>query len=302
MSWKTILISKSDKISLKNGQLLVTTQEKQLSFAIEDINCVMLENNYTLITTQILSRLVANDVFIIVCDDKHNPSGIVLSLNQHWRPLEIFERQMQMTQDFKDHLRMLIIKQKISNYIVVLEQCNGSEKSLNTLKAFFNTVQMGDATNREGLASKVFFREIYGSAFIRHEDDGINNALNYGYKIIASAITRSLNKYGLNSYLGIFHRGKTNPFNLSYDFIEPFRPLIDWWVYMNNEMLVEKLSYNQRLELINVLNYEISLDNKLMTITTAINFMIKSFVTCLKLEMPTKLLLPTLLQQYWENE
>lgn len=73
-------------------------------------------------------------------------------------------------------------------------------------------------------------------------------------------------------------------------------------MHNNHEEIFNNLSYNQRLELINVLNYEISLDNKIMTITTAIDFMIKSFVTCLKLEMPTKILLPTVLVQCLENE
>ena len=100
MSWRTVFISKFDKISLKNNQLLVSKEDKQLYFSLSDINCVILENNYTLITTQILSKLVANDAFVIVCDEKHDPSGIVLSLNQHWRPLEIFEKQIKMTDDF----------------------------------------------------------------------------------------------------------------------------------------------------------------------------------------------------------
>jgi len=102
------------------------------------------------------------------------------------------------------------------------------ETSIETIERFIKTLVFGDETNREGLAAKVFFRELYGSNFIRFSDDGINNALNYGYKILTGAISRTISKYGLNNYLGLFHIGKTNPYNLACDFIEPLRPLVDY--------------------------------------------------------------------------
>ena len=69
-------------------------------------------------------------------------------------------------------------------------------------------------------------------------------------------------------------------------------------MHQNSEILVEKLTYNQRLELVKILNYEIMIDNKITNITTAINFMVKSFVTALNLQLPFKLQLPTLLEKY----
>lgn len=43
---------------------------------------MVLENNYTYITTQILAKLVTNDIFVIICDDKYDPVGITMST---WR-------------------------------------------------------------------------------------------------------------------------------------------------------------------------------------------------------------------------
>lgn len=294
ISWKTIIIKQSDKISLKQNQLCVTTEEKEALFSLDDINCVILENNYTFITTQILAKLVTNDVFIVVCDDKYDPVGLTLSLNQHWKPLTVFEKQINLKNKDKLIMKTSIIEYKLKNTLLVMATLNCSEKSIEMMKKFINTLAFGDLSNREGLAAKVFFRELYGSNFIRFSDDGINNALNYGYKILTSAISRTISKYGLINYLGIFHIGKSNPFNLACDFIEPFRPLVDYWVSQNIETIVDHISYNHRLQLINLLNFKVFINKRYVTVTKAIDYMIRSYITVLNENNTDKLELPIL--------
>ncbi|AHF57270.1 putative CRISPR-associated protein [Spiroplasma eriocheiris CCTCC M 207170] len=148
----------------------------------------------------------------------------------------------------------------------------------------------------------MFFRTLYGSAFIRLSDDLINSALNYGYKIIVSCISRTLVRYGLILHIGVHHIGKTNPYNLSYDFIEPFRPLVDFWVTRNLYKLDGKLTYNQRISLVKLLDERVEIDNKIMSVNNAINYMIKSFITCLKESNPELLKLPTLLLNDYEED
>ncbi|WP_375317716.1 type II CRISPR-associated endonuclease Cas1 [Spiroplasma endosymbiont of Virgichneumon dumeticola] len=140
--------------------------------------------------------------------------------------------------------------QKIKNTLIIMKYLKCSEKSIMMIENFYNDIAFGDANNREGLTAKIFFRELYGSGFIRFNDDGINSALNYGYKILMSAISRTISKYGLNNYLGIFHIGKSNPYNLACDFIEPLRPIVDYWVTKNIDTINNSISYNHRLELI----------------------------------------------------
>lgn len=133
-----------------------------------------------------------------------------------------------MKKNFKLSLRTKIIKHKLKNTLIIMKQLKCSEKSIMMIENFYNDISFGDANNREGLTAKIFFRELYGSSFIRFNDGGINNALNYGYKILMSAISRTISKYGLNNYLGIFHIGKSNSYNLACDFIEPLRPIVDY--------------------------------------------------------------------------
>ncbi|WP_146637961.1 type II CRISPR-associated endonuclease Cas1 [Spiroplasma clarkii] len=190
------------------------------------------------------------------------------------------------------------MEKKIENSINVMGMLGCSQRSLTMMSNFFNTVKLNDASNREALAAKVFFRELYGSSFLRFSEDIINAALNYGYTILASAISRTLVKYGLHCFLGIFHKGKTNNWNLSYDLVEPFRPMVDLWVSTNIESLLanETLHYQHRLELINLLNQSVVIDEKIHTVTNAIEIVVKSYYTYLKTASLTKLKLPTIVQ------
>lgn len=295
MSWRTIVISKSEKIKLKNNNFCVINENKQeLLFPFTELNSVILENNYSVTTSQVLSKLVENDVYVIVCNERYEPSGILLSLNSHFQPLAVFEKQINMTKNFKDSMWGKIIIKKIENSILILKKYTKDTEAIEILEKFADSVILADRTNREGLAAKVFFRALYGSNFLRFTDNDINKALNYGYKMLASCISRTLVKYGLNLYIGIHHIGKTNPFNLAYDLIEPLRPLIDEWVINNIDVLNGNLTYNQRIELIDIVNKKVIIDNKVMTIINAIDVMIKSFISCLNYVSSDKIKLPDL--------
>ena len=42
-------------------------------------------------------------------------------------------------------------------------------------------VVLGDLTNKEGIASRVYFNELFGSTFKRFDETIVNYALNYIY-------------------------------------------------------------------------------------------------------------------------
>ncbi len=50
---------------------------------------------------------------------------------------------------------------------------------------------------------------------------------NYGYSLVLSAINREVSANGYLTQLGIFHNNMFNHYNLSCDFMEPFRILVD---------------------------------------------------------------------------
>lgn len=126
----------------------------------------------------------------------------------------------------------------------------GKSDVADLLYSYLNEVELGDVTNREGLAAKLYFRTAFGKDFYR-DDDSIeaNTYLNYGYTIILSSFNRSIKALGYYTELGIHHIGETNSFNFSCDLMEPLRPLVDL-IILREEINME----NFKQEFINMLS------------------------------------------------
>lgn len=291
MGYRQIFIKRSEKISFKNSSLIITRDSNDTKIPLEDINYILLEDNTTIITARLLAELGKNSIALIVCDERHEPTSIMYPYNFHYKQLENIELQLSQRDDFKDLLWTLLIKSKIENQLNVLKMRTNEEKTIEKLNQFIEEIEIGDITNREGLAAKMYFRSLFGNNFIRFYDDGINSALNYGYTIIKSCIIRNFAIFGLNSYIGIHHKSKTNNFNLAYDFIEPFRAIVDKHVYDNIDLITSDLSFEMRTSLVEILNKEVIVNSKYYTVEYAIELLVKSYIKSMstgeiKLDLP----------------
>ena len=292
MGYRQVIIKKSEKLHFKDKQLIIDKDNQSTKIPLEDINYILIEDSSTIITTRLLAELGKNSISLIVCDERFEPTSIMYPYNYHFKQLDVFTHQLEIDDSIKNEFWNQIVKRKIENSIRVLEMTSKEEFPISKLNEYINEVIEGDSKNREGLAAKIYFRSIFGSDFIRFYDDNINAALNYGYTILASAIIRNLAVYGLNTYLGIHHNSKINNFNLAYDFLEPYRSVIDKFVYDNKDDIVLPLSFEFRKKLINLLNKEVLHQNKKYTIEYSISLLIKSYIKSfstgeIKLDLPT---------------
>ena len=262
----------------KDNQLVVEKEDASSTIPLEDISYVLIEDSTTVLTTRLLAEFGKNAIALIICDETFEPTSIMYPYNYHFKQLEVFSRQLEITEDIKNEFWSQIVKRKIENSVRVLEMTSKEEFPISKLNEYVNEVIDGDIKNREGLAAKMYFRSIFGSDFIRFYDDKINAALNYGYTIIASAIIRNLAVFGLNTYLGIHHNSKINNFNLAYDFLEPYRSIVDKYVFDNQDEIVFPLSFEFRKKLINLLNKEVLHNNKKYTVEYSISLLIKSYI------------------------
>lgn len=278
MGYRQVVIKKSEKINFKDNQLIISKDDKTSKVPLEDINYVLIEDSSTVITSRLLAEFGKNSIALIICDEKFIPTSIMYPYNYHFKQLDIVSNQIQVNEEVKKELWNQIVKRKIINSIRVLEMTSKEEFPISKLTDYEKEVIDGDITNREGLSAKIYFRSLFGNDFIRFYDDSINAALNYGYTIIASAIIRNIAVYGLNTYLGIHHNSKINNFNLAYDFLEPYRSIIDKFVFDNKDEICYPLSFEFRKKLINILNLEVLHDNKKYTIEYSIGLLIKSYI------------------------
>ncbi len=291
MGYRQIVIKKSEKLHYKDDQLIIDKESNSTKVPLEDINYILIEDSTTILTTRLLAELGKHAISLIVCDEKFEPTSIMYPYNYHFKQLEVFSYQMEVDESVKCEFWNQIVRKKIENSIRVLEMTSKEEVPISKLNEYLLEIVDGDIKNREGLAAKIYFRSLFGSNFIRFYDDNVNVALNYGYTIFASAMIRNLAVYGLNTYLGIHHSSKINNFNLAYDFLEPYRSVIDKFVYDNQDNIVLPLSFEFRKKLINLLNKEVLHQNKRYTIEYSMGLLIKSYIKSfssgeIKLDLP----------------
>ena len=270
MSWRTVIITKSAKLDYKMGYLCIR-QDEVKKIHISEIALLLLETTAISLTSSLLCELTKKKVKVIFCDEKRNPiSELVGYYGSHDCSAKI-RLQVNWDNDTKAMIWTEIVTEKIRKQMEFLEVLSRSESKL--LGEYVRDVSIGDVTNREGHAAKVYFNAVYGMEFTRTSEDPINAALNYGYSIILSAFTREIVASGYLTQLGVFHDNMFNQFNLASDLMEPFRILVDRCVYY---MKPKKLEHDEKMEIVNILNEEIVIDGKKQYVVNAIRIYVKS--------------------------
>lgn len=278
MGYINVYVSKNAHIFVKNNQLFLENQTNKVDYPLEDLNCVMIENLNTTLSTYTLSMFAEYGILCFICNQNHLPSGVVLPFCDHYQTLSVFQSQMGMSKPFQKQLWQKIIKNKIKNQNEVLNICGGYDK----LKGLQESVLSGDSTNNEAKASLIYFKELFGKDFVRRDDGiGINACLNYGYAIIRGFVARSIVAHGLQPFLGLKHCNQLNQFNLADDLMEVFRPIVDLYakIYLTD---ITELNSNIKAEILNLINYDVLIDGQKQTVSYAIELFVQSFQKSLK--------------------
>ena len=278
MGWKTIIIGCESKVSLTLNRMRITIDDEYQNIPLSDIDTVIFSHIGVVITIPLLSKLVENNINIIVCDDKNDPIGIFQPFNTHSLVFKRLNNQLNWKLTRKKKFWKIIIEQKIQSEIDALTIEKKNDLVIKQLNVYKDSVYTDDQTNREAIAARSYFQELFGNGFTRDDNNVVNATLNYGYKIIASYISKCITSRGLITQLGVHHVGESNPFNLTYDFIEPFRVFIDLWVYEN---IKSSFSTYEKTEIINILNYKINVNHKWIRLCDAIEDIIDSYIAFL---------------------
>ena len=274
MAYRNIIVTRNIGISVHNYQLVIGNED--MCVPLEDINCLVLEHAGIMISSGVLQRLSENGCLVYICDEKHLPSTVVLPMARHSRHFKMLTAQLAMTKPRQNRIWQQIVKQKITNQAMCLKMCGKENADL--LYHMIKRVQSGDKTNVEAQAAALYFKSLFGSGFTRGADNGINAALNYGYSILRGQIARSIVCYGFEPSLGINHHSQLNNFNLADDFIEPYRAMVDYFVYTQLHMEEEKaLSKEMRYQLVDIVNYDMGIRGEKHVIHHAIDKMVSSY-------------------------
>lgn len=275
MNKRTVCISNQAHLSVEHQQMIVFLKENEdvKKVPIEDLAILILDHPAITYTHYLLVALSNNNVVVVVCDDKHLPTSLVLSLSSHTTHSRIIKLQADMPKPVGKALWQQIIKAKIAGQVHVLKSLKLNSERLQRL---IIKVRSGDPDNCEAQAAQYYWTELFGTEFRRDRDlPGINSLLNYGYMIIRSAVARAIVGTGLHPSLGIFHRNQYNPFCLADDLLEPLRPLVDITVYDLCKQFYcnESVELNKEIkqQLIRLMEFYINFKDQKLPMTVALD-------------------------------
>lgn len=276
MSFRTVIITNQSRLSYKNKYLVVKKDDDEKYIHLSEIDTLLVDSISVSISTYLLKELSDNKINVIFCDEKHNPFGELIPYYSRHNSSKKLKEQISWNDKNKKLLWQKIVENKILNQALLLKQLNIENYKL--LLQYADDVYINDKTNREGHAAKVYFNSLFGKDFIRNNNDSINAALNYGYAILLSTINKEIISNGYVTQLGIHHKNEFNQFNLTCDLLEPFRIVIDKFVYFN-----QKRTFNTdyKYDLVNILNHTFKYKNKKYILKDIIKLYVKNTLECL---------------------
>lgn len=290
MSFRSIIIENPARISMKNKQLVIQTDDTY-TLPVEDLAAILLESRQSVITVAALSFLGQRGCAVYICDEKHLPCSVLTPYYQHSRTTDVIRTQFDASEPLKKRLWQAIVIAKIRNQAHCLRfvDANDTADALDSMAAH---VRSGDPDNLEATAARRYFPALFGSSFLRSSESGCNAALNYGYAILRGSIARHIASYGFLPVLGLHHRSSLNAFNLADDLIEPFRPVVDLLVRSLEEPDAP-LTREKKQKLFGVLQLDITSGNQQHSVDYAIERLVQSLSRSLS-DKSVQLTLPQL--------
>lgn len=231
------LLSRDDKLSFKNDNVII----KNDGIIKHQSSCYRLFTlfivGHATITTGLLQRAKKFGFSIVLLNHNLSPYA---SWNTRTEGNTIL-RKKQYSYVSLD-IAKLLVQNKISEQLRALEQIRDKsyelKEAIKQLKSyqervFAETLDLKDLLGLEGIASKVYFPQIFADfnwtgRKPRVKHDILNCLLDHAYTLLFNLIEALLSVYGFDVYKGFYHQEFYQRKSLVCDLVEPFRPIIDY--------------------------------------------------------------------------
>ncbi len=272
---------------VKNKQLYVKDRSNNNERMIpsEDIGFVIFDNKQISYTHSVMQLFSENNTTVIFCDDKHMPTSMMINFESHHLHGLNLDFQVKASEPLKKGLWQQTIKHKIKNQAKALNyfNLNGGD----ALKEISKNVKSGDITNRESVAARIYWGQIFDN-FTRHRaGNNPNSMLNYCYAILRSATAKAIVGSGLLPAIGIHHKNKYNAFRLADDIMEPYRPFADVIVKETFSKFpdYEDLTTEIKSELLKILTVDVFFKKVTRPLSVGLSMTTASLSKCFKGEI-----------------
>jgi CRISP-associated protein Cas1 len=256
-------------LKLHHGFMIIQNGGEEISREpIDDIDCLLVYGYGLTYSHNLLVKLCEVNIPITLCGSNFMPIGFVMSTNANYERKTRLQEQINVTLPFSKKLWQTLIKEKIRNQQIVLQNAGSEAKDFTYL---INKVRSGDIENIEAVAARKYWKRLFDEDFKRDFDlGGINSFLNFGYAILRSCVARYLVATGLDSSLGLHHKNKLNTFCLADDMMEPFRSFVDNKILQMEICNADVLSPKNKKELASFLNDRFLMKNEKLSLQNCI--------------------------------
>ncbi len=220
------LFSQDEQMKIKR-QNPEKSVEETISQPIEDVGIVIIDHHGVTISQFLIAKLIENNVAVIMCNEKHMPTSMLLNLDGNTVQSERFKEQITAKRPLIKNLWQQTVSAKIHNQASLLKKTG---KNSANMHEWVKGVKSNDSKNLEARASAYYWKNLFPKEIEFTRDrfgEPPNNLLNYGYAILRAIVARGLVASGLLPTLGIHHKNKYNAYCLADDVMEPFRPFVD---------------------------------------------------------------------------
>lgn len=233
MSYHIIDISTTGvRLSVKDGQLISKNPDGSVNkLPMEDIGSVVINCFSAELHSSFLVSAAEHKVPVFLCD-KFKPVSMVIPV-QRSSDTMMTRSQIEAPKKLLRNLWAKTVDAKCRNQYDFISSVVGEEYC--RLQDFRISMQKNDLS-KEGNCARLYW-DLYAKAlaiggFHRFRDDsGLNGLLNYGYAVLVLRVQQKLLACGLDPLYGIGHFTKERSLSLSYDIMEPFRPIVDEMIF-----------------------------------------------------------------------
>lgn len=230
-------------VSSADNQIIVRQQNEVVAaIAMREVAAVLVTANEVLFERNFLQNLSAKNIPFVISDKNFRPISLLTPCFYAENNGKICFQQAETKSGLYKKIWQAVISEKVKNRAKVLRSLHKKDM----LQKLANKILIGDSRNIDDKSENIYFSEMFGADFqFTFQSAGINAFLQYGYLLLQIIALRYIWKQGLNPYIHLNPKQKSDYFGLPEDLTESFKPLIEKSVY---EIFVrDKLPDNQLL-------------------------------------------------------
>lgn len=199
---------------------------------LEDVAAILVTSPTCAFHSHLLAEVAARRIPLIFCQN-FRPTAILLPVQRATDTL-LTRAQIESPQRLRDALWLKTLDAKCANQLALAQTL--APRATDTL-AQIRVLSVQPSPSKEGPCAHLYWdlcaQTLHLEAFARApaENDGLNALLNYAYAHLLTQTLQTLLTVGLDPLYGIGHATRERATPLAYDIMEPFRPLLDAWVF-----------------------------------------------------------------------